>query len=807
MNIRFIFLILLFTTTLHNSQGQGKIFPGENENTPSRSEYFSWINNTNEGATESQALVNLDFFSWLKNKYGMQLDIYAFDAGAIDGKRFYGNRQSDRFKRQFPNGFSPITSKAAAMGTRLGVWGGPDGFGDTAEEEKQRIETLVSLCRDYHFELFKMDAVCGQLRPGKYDAFDRMMSECRKYSPDLVLLNHRLNLGKGMVHSTTFLLGGAETYIDVFTTNTITAPHHRAGALARELPPGLTRLTEDHGVCFSSCLDYWEDDLILQAFNRNLILAPEIYGNPWFLRDDEYPVLARIFNLHRQYRDILVSGMVLPEKEYGQNAVSRGNDHTRFITLRNLTWEPKNYSVKLDSSVGLTAGGNIQVRTYHPTEKTIGNFRYASSVNIEVQPFRSCLIKLSDAAREREPGVEGTDYQLIPNIESNKVTINLMAFPGTEKRIKLSGDYSLFNVASVDKEDVSSLLKGKSITIQFEGKKFQNPFHRKLGDMKVCTVPADAESIYESTCFAANNNSLEARELVRSGKSAVPQVQAAREAFANQKAFKTRETWDQYLFDGDLSTAFSANMRFDAFNLQGATFRLDLGNSQQLDSLVLKVPDEFSLQPLNSEEGENALVSTDLVTWENAFFMAGRSMKVDLTSFQSLRYVKLAPAPLRISEIIGYKNGRVVDRSGWRASNLFRPYIKSHWNKDMIYFTQKAWSQKCVLNEIPAGSYLCIAVNGVHGIEGAYAGVKIDGKYLGCPDRAPSFRSNVWEYKVKESDRNYTYYFPLNKEMIGKEIETFVLGFDKDHLDIKPEVYITAYPIPMKKIELVLQRR
>lgn len=807
MEIRCIFFILVFTIALLTAQGQGKIFPGADENTPSRSEYFSWINNTNEGATEAQTLINLEFFNWLKNQYGMQLDIYAFDAGAIDGKRFYGSMKSDRFKSQFPNGFSPIVGKAGSMGVRLGVWGGPDGFGGTAEEEKQRIETMVSLCRDYHFELFKMDAVCGQLRPEKYEAFDRMMSECRKYSPDLVLLNHRLNLGNGIAHSTTFLLGGAETYIDVFTVNSITAPHHRAGALERELPPKLTRLTEDHGVCFSSCLDYWEDDLILQAFNRNLILAPEIYGNPWFLRDDEYPLLARIFNLHRQYRNILVSGMILPEHEYGKNAVSRGDDHTRFITLRNLRWEPVSYPVKLDESVGLKTAGKVQVQTLHPTEKIIGSYIYGSTVKIEVLPFRSCLVKLSDASTEKEFGVEGSDYQIIPGANNDTRIVQLMGLPGTEKKIKLSGNFSVFNSAKIEGKDVSSLLKKKTVTVQFEGEKLQKPYHRKIADMTVCSIPVDAEAIYESTCFAANNNSLEARELVRSGKSKIREVQAARDAFVSQKAFITRETWDQYLFDGDLSTAFSANMRFDSFNLLRTTFRLDLGKSQKLDSLVVKVPDEFSLQPLNSEEGENALVSDNLEAWRNAFFMAGRTMKVDLTSFQSLRYIKLSPTPIRITEIMGYKDGRQVDRSGWRASNLFRPYIKSHWNKDMVYFTQKSWSHKCVLNEIPAESYLCIAINGIHGIEGAYAGVKIDGKYLGCPDRAPSFRSNVWEYKVKESDRNYTYFFPLNKKMIGKEIEIFVLGFDKDHLDIKPEVYITAYPLPMKKIELVLQRR
>ncbi len=88
-------------------------------------------------------------------------------------------------------------------------------------------------------------------------------TECRKYSPDLIFLNHRLNLSdEAKKHSTTFLWGGAETYIDVHMPNwKITAPHHRAGAISRDVVPGLMRLTEDHGVCISSCLDYWEDDL------------------------------------------------------------------------------------------------------------------------------------------------------------------------------------------------------------------------------------------------------------------------------------------------------------------------------------------------------------------------------------------------------------------------------------------------------------------------------------------------------------------------------------------------------------------
>jgi hypothetical protein len=802
---KLFFPVLLLIANLLAAQETRKIFPGADEKTPSRSEYFSWINNTNEGTTTVQSLINLDFFKWLNEKYGMKLDIYAFDAGAIDGSGFYGNIHSTRFKRQFPSGFAPIADFASSIGTRLGIWGGPDGFGNSPEEEKQRIETMVSLCRDFHFELFKMDAVCGQLRPEKYDAFDRMMTECRKYSPDLVLLNHRLDLGKGTAHSTTFLLGGAETYIDVHMANAVTAPHHRVEALARELPPNLTRLTEDHGVCLSSCLNYWEDDLILQAFNRDLILAPEIYGNPWLLKDDEYPLFARIFNLHRQYRDILVSGMQLPADKYGLNAVSRGDDHTRFITLRNLSWKPVSFNVKLDESVGLKKINNVKVRTYHPTEKIVGIFPYGSSVNIEVLPFRSCLVKLSDSQMDKEFGVEGTDYQVISNLEGRPMIINLLGMPGTETKISLSGNYSSYKTATVNGEKATLLLNGKSLTVKFDGESLKNPYHRKIGDMTLCKIPDDAEAIYESTCFAADNNALETRELKRSGESSVPQVQSARKAFFEQDMFRKRELWDKYMFDGNRTTAFSVGMRWGGFEPDKAALRLDLGKSVKLDSLVVYTMDEFSLQPLRSEEGNYALISNDLKSWESVLFYAGIKMKIDLTSFDSIRYVKLQPAPLRIAEVIGYRNGKEVDRSGWRGSNLFRPYIESSWRNDLVFSTKKAWSMKFSLNEVPAGSYLCIAINGQHGVEGAYAGAKIDGKYTGCPDRAASFKSNTWEVGVRTSSKNYTYYLPVTKDMIGKEIEVFVLAFNEAQSDLKPEVYISAYPIPFKKKVLALQ--
>jgi len=718
----FLFGLLACTATAF-AQTTPQPAGGADEKTPSKSEYFSWINNTNEGATARQTAINLDFFRWLKETYGMTLDIYAFDAGAIDGAKMYGSTASDRFRRQFPQGFGPLSREASALGIHFGLWGGPDGFGHTPEESRQREEMMVSLVRDYGFRLFKMDAVCGQLRPEKYSDFDRMMTRVRQIAPDFIFLNHRLQLGEATRHSTTYLLGGAETYIDVFMTNDMTATHHRAKALARKAPEGLTRLTEDHGVCLSSCLDGWEDDLILQAFNRNLILSPQIYANPWLLRDDEFPRLAYIYNLHRKYRDILVDGMRLPETVYGPEAVSRGNGQTRFVTLRNLTWTPVKYRIRLDKEIGLAANGRrVKAQLYHPFAADLGKHPYGSVIEVEVLPFRAALVRLTNDAKADD---DSALTSLIPSAAKRKEFI-----------------------------------------------------HYKVAGMKACPVPDDISSYYYATCFAADNNALEARSLLRSGATKVPQVRAARDAFFQQPLFKAREIWDRYLFDGDTLSAFSIAMRWGDPRPQGESgFHLDLGQPTELDSLIVRTFDEYSLSPLKSEEGVQAYVSADLKQWKEITFLAGRNMNIDLSRSGLVRYIRFAPCPLRLTEVEGYKDGKPVDRTRWRVSNLFRPYggrtcqACHTWRSEFTVPADSLTGHR---------SYLCVAINGIHGTEGAWVGFKIDGEYVGAPDRAPSFTSNTWEYRSANSDRNYTYYLPLTPDMAGKKIETVVMSLGQN---------------------------
>lgn len=794
---------------------------GADEKTPSLSHYFSWIDNTNEGATEHQTLANLEFFKWLHDEYGMDLDIYALDAGAIDTPGGYGSIDSERFKKQFPNGFGPIAEKAKSFGCRLGVWLGPDGFGDTPEEEKARTDMLVKLCRNYNFHLFKVDAVCGQLRKEKQQAFVNMLKECRKFTPDLIVLNHRLDLGEGLAHTTTELWAG-EAYIDVWRGNDKTATHNRAitlelGVPLDEVTGKPKRLVEDHGVCLSSSLDYWEDDLFLQTFSRNLILAPELYGSPWFLRDDEFPKLARVYNLARHYRDILPDGMVIKDKAYGPNAVSRGNGKTRIVSLCNPTWDPATYTVTIGADIGLDAEGPYEVRRFHPSEEIIGSFTKGQSVKVTVPAFRSQVMIVSSEP-SKELGVKGCTYEVVRDVPGKPATLKLLGMPGTSAKISLPAQPRKFTKATLDGKPAESLLTGKTLDVSFPGPALQQPWHRKLIDLKPVEVPADAEAHYEATCYAADNNAMEVRSIFRSGPTKLPQVKASRDAFFDQKLLVERGVWDRYLFDKDPGTFF----RLSQSAIWDGALRIDMGKTAKVDQWVLRNVDA-GFKP------KQAFVSTDLKTWSAVPLKIESENPVEATvlkgsysgtkewqtiqvnritidvpeQLRNMRYLKIPGKAVNVGEATAYQNGSPIDGTGWRASNVFADYTKAP--------AKQAWSGSFRLDEAAIGSYLVIPCNGKHGRDGAYASLRIDGRWVGAPSRAKAYPANPWETGNGHPDDNFSYFFPVTEDMIGKSIEAVVLQFESEGNPKIPlgeftsEVWITAYPIPYAAKELVLE--
>ncbi len=758
---------------------------GADERTPSVAQYFSWINNTNEGSTERQTLINLDFFRYLKETYGMEIKIYAWDAGNFDGaSEGYGNLKGDKFRSQYPEGYKNVVEKAKELGIRMGLWGSPDGYGDDEQTEKERFDFFVHLCKDYNFGEFKLDGVCGQLRPEKAALFAKMLEECRRYSPDLIVLNHRLPLYEAEKNVTTFLWNGQETYVDVLIHNNVTAMHNRAYMFSRGHVEGLQRLAEDHGVCISSGIDYFEDELVYQAFDRSLILAPETYGNPWLMRDSELPKFARVYNLHKRNAAVLVDGRLLGE-EYGCEACARGSDKKRFICTGNDTWETKKIKIQLDTSIGLKNCDMIAVNLRHPYEKHVGFFAYGETVEIELMPFRATLIEVAEVSLA-EPVLIGCDYETIREDENGvPLEVKVLTCKNDDIYLFYKGECSLFRKA----EDTDRIEKA--------------PVY--LGELtERAEHPENAELLYETAQFAVTNDALEARSLARAGSTAIPEVQACRDAFFAQETYNLRGCEAKNMFDGSYDTFFDSQSKTycDGFRVNGGCLRIDAGEPVDADSVEIEF---FSADTITTEVAAQnipvrAEISSDLSVWNASDTVELSTVNDDLTvrvvKFKvhtiyplkgklikavypvqgAFRYLRLPEPPDRIYAVRFMKNGENITPAGVRANNLQSPYTKNR-----IFLTKSA---EITLPEYREGSRLAIAVIGYHGDEGAYCVAEIDGELVGCPSRAPDYKANVWEHIVtRDCRRNYTYFLPLKNGMAGKKIMLTVL-FNGDYTDV-----------------------
>ncbi len=758
---------------------------GAGENTPSIPYYFSWINNTNEGSTERQTMINLNFFRYMRETYGMQIRIYAWDAGNFDGAaQGYGDVNGEKFRSQYPDGYKNVVEKAAQQGIRFGLWGSPDGFGDTPEEEKERVDFYVHLCRDYHFAAFKLDGVCGRLRPEKAKTYAAMIEECRKYSPDLILLNHRLDFYEAQKYITTFLWNGEETYTDVFAHNRITAPHHRAYTFTRgnvtDERGNLLRLAEDHGVCLSSALDYFEDDLVYQAFGRCLIAAPEIYGNPWFLKDAELARLARIYNLHARWADILVNGMLLPP-EFGANAVSRGSDKIRLICTGNDTWEPKTIVLPLDETIGLNAGNEqIRVIVRFPYERFVGCFDCTERVEIELPPFRAVLIEVA-AEDLAAPVLTNCEYETVRETDGVPEQVRIVKSGGGEVYLlnagtgeENGGEAKLFCIAEAADETERPPEYLGSLTERVED-------------------PADGEAIYEAAMFAIDNDSLEARCRRRSGDTEIPEVQAARDAFFNQKTYILRGCEAAAMFDGDESTFFDGQSRCYCdhdLRIGGGCLRVDLGETVDADSIVIEcfsvdeptreVPaqqiPQFAEYAENfsawKKSGEAAVADCGKMmqqivkfTVHTIYETRGSRLRVTYPIGGKLRYLRIAEPMDRIFSITVLSGGAPVKLHEPCVNNMQAHYAKRP--------TKLLKSAEFTIPEHRAGAYLALAVNGDHGAEGVYCTAELDGRLLGFEDRAPSYKANVWEHMVCDEPVNNTFYLALPENAAGKKIRLY----------------------------------
>ena len=181
-------------------------------------------------------------------------------------------------------------------------------------------------------------------------------------------------------------------------------------------------------------------------------------------------------------------------------------------------------------------------------------------------------------------------------------------------------------------------------------------------------------------------------------------------------------------------------------------------------------------------------------------------LSIDLTGIGPIRYIRIPGKASNIAEIIGLRQNRKIDRAKWRASNVFASYPNAP--------AKLAWSGQFTLDEAARGSYLVVACIGPHGRDGAYAALRVEGRLVGAPRRAVSYPANPWEHGNNRASAGLSYFFPVTNDMIGKKIEAVVTQFESQETrgnrkvelgQIKPEVWITAYPIPYESKELIME--
>lgn len=767
---------------------------GADNLTPSIPQYFSWINNTNEGSTEKQTLINLDFFRYLKEEYGMSIRIYAWDAGNFDGASAgYGNTKSEKFISQYPEEYKNIAEKAKELGISMGLWGSPDGFGDDEKTEKERFDFFVHLCRDHGFGLFKLDGVCGSLRQEKAELFSKMLVECRKYSPNLIVLNHRLNLYEAEKYVTTYLWNGDETYVDVLSGNKKTCMHHRGFMFERGHTENLERLAEDHGVCISSCIDYFEDELIYQAFNRSLILAPETYGNPWLMRDCELSRFARIYNLHERNAALLVHGKLLP-KSYGENACSRGSNIKRFISTGNNSWESNKIKIKIGEEIGIETDKKVEVNIHHPYEKHLGVFSQGDTVEVELMPFRASLIEVA-VPEEAEPMLLNCEYEIIKeNKQGVPEKVKLLVSCGDDILLRQNGKEKFF-------------IKGEKTDCKEKAPK-------KLGTLSNKAYnPENGEFLYESAMYAIDNDCLEKRSLNRAGKTEIPEVKTARDAFFSQEVYKLRGLEAENMFDGKDDTFFDAQSKTYCGNdlrINGGCLRVDFGEiidcdcveieffcadepTRENETQSLPLVCEYSVnlsdwktsEKITLHEKERFTVQTVKFTVHTTYDAKGSKMVSSYTVNDKLRYLRIAKPVDRIYAIRLIKDGKaIVFKKLPKANNM-----QAHYRYKK---TQGVLFDEFILTDTKRLSRVAIAVEGEHGTEGVYCVAEIDGEFFGFNERAPEYKANPWEHRVLDRDKNNTFFFDLPENSEGKKIKLYAVFSNRKAVEICTcDVYLT----------------
>jgi hypothetical protein len=779
--------------------------------------YFDWLCHDNSGPLESEILDNFAALQKLRALYGLQFDIYNSDAGLVESQGTYFPQFKGHFDQRFPHGLRTIADASAALGMKLGLWIGPDGFGETPAEMAARQDQLLSWVRDFNVGLFKMDTVVSALAhkdkyilEKKYQSLADALSEARRIDPSFVAINHRINNSPYMLTITDCLLWkGEETYIDVHITNETAALYNRSASIGRELTSEFFktpfRQFEDHGICFNSCIENWEDDLVAQAFGRASVLSPELYGTFFFLGDEQYPKLARLIQLHKQSEPLLKRAFPLSDGD-----IAHGDGRSSLVVLRNPTWTFQTKSVPLDGRIGLAAvpGTPLTVRQRHPREFLISKqgLKAGESLGIELEPFGLQMIQV-DTTLPDEPYLGGIPYEVVPGPGADSFDLRLLGDPGRDYEVAF---HNFGGRAVLSEGRAVDTAAGRTWPVRFSGPLLaEKPFVRFKDLVDAPPGRIDGAYLAELAKFTVDDEALEMRELeaLKNIPSVLPEIEACRD-YMRRKVI-TAEGSAGNAFDDDPSTRWSDGYPTRSpftgspapYRSETSLWRIDLGAPTDLRKLELHIVRKTEDGFLQAVE-----VSPDLKTWIRVDGLSlekaagiplftelrqrGKQLKIfDVeagdgkpVSIEVLlppkrsRYIRIRGRNFSVAEIDGYDGlGRRLDRGRWRATNFFG---ETHQPARIL-------KSAGLLQEYRPGQEFAVAVHSgaakFDPVDGVYVTASVDGKIIVPRHRVPSYPYHNYEWNCSwlksEGLGGMTFRLPVQKEWAGKTVEFTVVMF------------------------------
>ncbi len=807
--------------------------------------YFDWLCHDNSGPLESEILANFAALKKMKELYGLQFDIYNSDAGLVESMGTYFPQYRPLFDRRFPQGLDRVAAAAADLDMRLGLWIGPDGFGETHREMETRQQQLISWVKDSNVGLFKLDTVVSPLRhpdkyilEKKYQALADALNEIRSLDPQFVAINHRVNNSPYMLTITDCILWqGEETYIDVHISNRDAWLHNRVCSIRRDLSTRYFdlpfRLFEDHGICFNSLLERWDDDLVTQAFGRASVISPEMYGTFFFLRDWDWPRFARLLHLHKATRDILRGDTRL----LAGGDISHSNGRSAVLVIRNMNWDPLTKTIPLDTGLGLTQdpGTPLTIRQRHPHEFLLsgqpGGLQIGDSLELTCDPFEVKLIQI-DSSAPRDPYLGGISYEVIPGGNSARFDLRLLGRAGQDYEIHL---YNMEGRSLKDESGAEVILpegSGDALRVGFPGLRRDRTYFQRVGDFEEIAADA-AEGAYlaELAKFRLDDDALEIREMkeLKRRPSRHPEIEACR-AYMWDKVILTH-TYHRNAFDGDPDTRWSDGYPRRSpftgtprpYRSDTSLWRIDLGNPLALSRLELHI-----VRRLEEAELDRIELSADLRTWipvegirlpgldRIPFFEELRRrdgdirihdveagdgrpvvLAVDLPANTS-RYVRILGRNFSVSEIYGFDpQERELDRSRWRATNFYgstpQPYRVLRWTGKL----PDHWPGQEIAVAVEAGG------DRLHPIDDVFVVLVVDDDIIIPRHRAPSYPYHNYEWNswwlMRDRLEGMTFRVPTDSSWQGRRIEGLVLLFGEHTQGVSASAHIVTLEKPYAK--------